>query len=260
MNIAWFQYNIEWLNPKANFNKIKHALDQQDTSIDILVLPEMFDTGFVINPNEIQNRNQEKVLENLKTIANTYDVEIMCSTLWEEGGKFTNRAFFISTEAVEVYDKVHLFLPGGEGKYIQAGKERNIIQSKNKIKVLPLICYDLRFPEISRNHGDIDLLVYSASWPKARIAHWDTLLRARAIENQCFVLGVNRLGTDGNGWQFTGHSQLFDFTGKQIDAFKGKKDFTMEGLRIASIDFSEMHMYRSKLPFLKDIKYKLMEP
>lgn len=252
MKIAWFQYDIKWKDSKSNLSKIKEAIQKSTKDFVLLVLPEMFDTGFVLNPVEIENRVQERVLREMQALSKEHSMSIIFSMIWQEKDQYTNRAFYISGDEIDFYDKIHLFKPGGEGEKYQAGTERKVIETNNGLSILPLICYDLRFPEVSRNKSNIDLIVYVASWPEARTKHWDILLKARAVENQCYVLGVNRVGKDGNNLHYIGHSQLINYTGEIVSS-EQSDDFTNEGLFVADIDINKMHHFRKKLPFLKDI-------
>ena len=256
MKIGWYQYDMKWLDSEANINLIAEKFRSNSIDCDLLVFPEMFDTGFAMKPHELQNRNQSEVLSFMQKLSSQYSCAFVFSMVWKTDDYFTNRLFYVAGPEVEYYDKVHLFGLAGESEYYKSGKERKIITLKNGIRILPLVCYDLRFPEIARNTSDIDLLIYVASWPEARITQWDILLRARAVENQCHVLGVNRLGEDGNGYRYVGHSALYGFDGKhKVDEIE--KAWEGENLIFSTLDFEKQNKYRNKLPFLKDIHYKL---
>jgi predicted amidohydrolase len=188
----------------------------------------------------------------MQEISITYKIEIFLSMIWKENNCFTNRAFYINGDDFTYYDKVHLFAPGGESLNFKAGEERKVIKTVKGISILPLICYDLRFPEISRNKGDIDVIIYMSSWPETRTYHWDTLLKARAIENQCYVLGVNRIGKDGNQLNYIGHSNLIDYYGNEVAIIRNNEN-SRQKISIAHLDFHKMYAYRNKLPFLRDI-------
>ena len=204
MKLAWIQYNIDWKDSESNLSKVKRFVHDASQDYDLLVLPEMFDTGFVLDPESIKGRDQESVLDEMKNISSNGGFSVIFTMIWNESDQYTNRAFYISKGQIQFYDKVHLFAPGGEGENYKAGENRKVIETENGTKILPLVCYDLRFPEISRNTDDIDLIIYCASWPEARTSHWDILLKARAVENQCYVLGVNRIGEDGNNLNYIG--------------------------------------------------------
>lgn len=259
MKIAWFQYDIKWQNSQYNLDKISKTLESCTFQYDLLVLPEMFDTGFVTKPHLIENRDQQAILNHMLSISKKYDSDVCFTMVWkldDEKESYVNRAFYISGGKISHYDKTHLFAPGGESDYYQAGNERIIVESKTGVKILPLICYDLRFPEIARNTDkNIDLILYPASWPDTRIQQWDALLKARAIENQCYALGVNRTGTDAHNLNYVGHSRLFNFLGEEVITNQDHDSIQKETLFIAEINLDKQLNYRQKLPFLNDIRF-----
>lgn len=250
MNIAWLQYDIVWQDTLANLEILDRLIASSEESWDLLFLPEMFDTGFSMDPSNILERDTELVIKWMKQIASTYDCAVGGSVIMRlESGSFVNRFVYIDTEQEAHYDKVHLFSLSGEHKSYQAGKRSISIQHSSGLNIRPLICYDLRFPSISIHRGEIDLIVYVANWPEGRINQWEALLRARAIENQSFVLGVNRIGIDGNGYNYNGMSTIFSYDGKRLQNSKEK-----QGVFIQKIDLAAMKKYREKLPFLEDRK------
>lgn len=252
MKIAWIQYDIHWLNPMKNFSKLEAYLSTLTDKIDLLVLPEMFDTGFYMHPDQLQNRNQNETIEWIRKTARLLNCGMICSTIIKENDKFFNRLIYIDSFTEMHYDKCNLFSMGGEGKTYTAGNEAIIIHTKSEFNIRPLICYDLRFPDISTHTGEIDLIIYVASWPNTRIDQWSALLKARAIENQSFVLGLNRLGQDGNNLNYNGMSCLFSFDGKEI-----KESFSAENIFISEIEKNPLELYRKNLPFLNDRKIKI---
>lgn len=248
MNIAWIQYDIAWQDQQANLDYLTKTIAENKKAIDLLVLPEMFDTGFVMNPDSIENRDQDLTVEWMQETALKYNCAVMGSVVYHLGNSFYNRLFITNGEEVMDYDKNHLFSLSGEDKAYEEG-ETVLDMHWKEMKLRPLICYDLRFPEISRNTEGIDLLIYVANWPETRILQWESLLQARAIENQCYVLGVNRIGSDGNDLSYNGHSILYSFDGTVI-----KDSGDKEGLFSAAIEKTTLDSYRKKLPFLKDCK------
>ena len=166
----------------------------------------------------------------------------------KEGDKVYNRLVWVSkSEKIYTYDKYHLFSLSKEGKYLEKGEERLIIEVYGW-KICPLICYDLRFPVFSRNNVDYDLLIYLANWPVKRIVAWDTLLKARSIENQCFTIGVNRIGHDASGIFFNGHSKVFDAFGKELLSLTENKEQVTQ----IDINFNDLQLKRRQMNFLQD--------
>jgi predicted amidohydrolase len=216
-------------------------------SVDLIVLPEMFSTGFTMNPKDVAETMSGDTVTWLQSIAKSKNVAIVGSLVVKENNQYYNRLLFVFPSGeIEKYDKRHLFTLAGEDKVYTAGKERLIVDYLG-FKICPLICYDLRFPVFSRNTENYDLLLYVANWPKPRVNAWDILLKARAVENQCFVIGVNRVGLDNNNHEYVGHSQAVDFLGNYLlDPQKNESFF------IVTIDKSEMITTRKKLDFLAD--------
>lgn len=249
MKIAWIQYKIEWLKPQRNFEKLEKLLNSITDDFDILVLPEMFDTGFYMNPQTLKDRDYNVTLEWMKTQSEKFDCTIIGSLIVKKNNKSYNRLYCIDKKSTAHYDKIHLFSLSGENNRYSAGDKAIIYETKDGLKLSPFICYDLRFPSISTHKGEVDLLVYVANWPESRAYHWTTLLKARAIENQCFVLGVNRIGRDENDLSYNGDSMLVDFNGQVLEHSENA-----EGIFIQDINLEDMKICRHKLPFLKDRK------
>lgn len=248
MKIAWIQYDIHWENPERNLSFLNSILDNHSSNFDLLVLPEMFDTGFAMNPSALSDRDQNNTIEWMKKTAIKYDTAVMGSLIFQQGDHYYNRIIFTNGDEIAEYDKNHLFKLSGEHHQYEEG-DAVLDMHWKEFKIRPLICYDLRFPEIARNTEDLGLLIYVASWPKARIDHWSTLLKARAIENQCYTLGVNRLGIDGNTFEYNGMSTLFAYDGKEILCSQSES-----GIYQAEIELEAMKAFRKKLPFLQDCK------
>ena len=253
MKIAWIQFDIHWEDQTKNLNHLDTILSNHDESVDLLVLPEMFDTGFAMNPSSLTGRDQDITINWMKETAVKYDCAVMGSIIFKQNQYFRNRLIFTNGEEVADYDKNHLFTLSGENEQYEQGDQVLDMHWKD-FKIRPLICYDLRFPEISRNTEDLSLLIYVASWPKTRITHWNTLLKARAIENQCYVLGVNRLGEDGNNLEYNGMSSLTSFDGTEITNSENK-----EGIFTSTIEIQPLNEFRTKLPFLNDCKLRTQE-
>jgi len=246
LNIALIQSHLLWENPEANRSYFSEKINAISSAIDLIVLPEMFTTGFTMNPQHINTAESKKTLDWLKSEAVKKNAAIVGSTIYEEDTIFFNRLFFVYPNGdVKLYDKKHTFTLAGEDKIYKAGNTRLLLDYKG-FKICPLICYDLRFPVWARNTEAYDILLYVANWPKPRIEAWDALLKARAIENMSYCVGVNRIGLDGLGHEYTGHSAVYDVLGKQV-AFSNKEE-------VLEVSLSKAHigLYRDKLKFLED--------
>lgn len=247
MKVALIQTLIHWENPQANQHHFGKLIDSINEKVDLIVLPEMFSTGFTMHPAAVAEPMSGETIDWLKTIAKSKQSAIVGSLVVHDGGGFYNRLVFIYPDGtIQHYDKKHLFTLAGEDKVYTAGNEKLLVEYSG-FKICPLICYDLRFPVFSRNTEDYDLLIYVANWPKLRINAWDALLKARAIENQSFVIGVNRIGTDANNHEYVGHSQVVDCLG---DFFLEPQE--NEGIFIINLQKSELLETRKTLDFLSD--------
>ena len=246
MKITTLQRDIEWANPSVNINRADEAIDRNPGS-DIYVLPEMFSTGFCTNPEGIAESDNSETLQWLKRKAAAIDAAIAGSVAVTKDGKFYNRFYFVKPDgSVTHYDKKHLFTYGGEHKRFTAGNERVVVEFRG-VRILLEICYDLRFPVWARNRGDYDMILYVASWPTPRVSAWSALLVARAIENQCYVAGVNRVGNDP-ACQYCGGSVVIDPYGKTIAACTDN----LECESTATIDIEALQAFRAKFPVLND--------
>ncbi|MBP7174179.1 MAG: nitrilase family protein [Cloacibacterium sp.] len=242
MKIIGLNQNIIWKNITANKQLIVDLLKNQEA--DVFLLPEMFTTGFCMDAEEIADPNEE-TLQWMKALAKEKNAAIGGSISVKEHGKFFNRFYFVLPNGThEQYDKRHLFSYSGEDKIYTKGNERVIVHCKG-FRVLLQTCYDLRFPVFMRNKGDYDAVFFVANWPETRIEAWKTLLKARAIENQCFVFGVNRIGTDGNNLNYPESSYSFFADGREISEVK-------ESIVTSVWNLEELNLYREKFPFLKD--------
>jgi len=205
MKVTSIQTDLVWENIQANLIHFDKKIEEIDAFSDLLILPEMFSTGFTPNAEKVAENYSGYAFNWLITKAKEKNFAIVASFIFNDEGIFKNRLFFVKPDGqFSYYDKRHLF-GTTEKDALTAGKERVIVNYKGW-RILPLICYDLRFPVWSRNQNDYDLLIYIANWPDKRIAHWQTLLKARAIENQSYTIGLNRIGIDGNGFTYNGMS------------------------------------------------------
>jgi predicted amidohydrolase len=251
LKIGILQFDQVWQDKQANFEKISELLAVQKTDIDLLLLPEMFQTGFTMDVSFAEEMNGRSI-QILTELARSRNCAIYTSLIIEEKQNFFNRGVFISPDGlVHTYDKRKSFGLGGEDQYFTAGKNQTIVAYKDW-KINLQICYDLRFPELCRNHhkdggAAYDMLLYVANWPSKRILHWDSLLKARAIENQCYVLACNRVGKDENQLDYNGHSQAIDMFGNELLAPQEQ-----EGLYVVHISADALIEGRTNLPFLKD--------
>ena len=250
MNVALIQTNIIWENPAENRSVLEAKINSITNDIDLLILPEMFTSGFTMNPSSVAESMQGTTIFWLKNIAKTKNCAITGSLVIVENGNLYNRMVFVFPNGeIQHYDKKHLFTLAGEDKIYTSGKEKVIVNYKD-FKICLQVCYDLRFPVFSRNTENYDLLIYVASWPKVRTNAWDILLKARAVENVSYVIGVNRIGTDNNNFEYIGHSQIIDELGNFI-----LKPTENEGVFITDLEKNKMIETRKKLNFLEDRDY-----
>lgn len=246
MKVVVLQTDIAWANPKENVGYLDAEIDRHE-GVDLFVMPEMFSTGFCTQPEGIAESADSDTLNWMKSKAKEKNCALAGSVAVEEKGRFYNRFYFVHPEGmVEWYDKKHLFTYGGEHKRFTAGQKRLIVNYRG-IRILLLVCYDLRFPVWSRSHKDYDMILYVASWPTSRVEVWKLLLRARAIENQCYVAGVNRVGTDPY-CDYSGGTAVIDPYGKTIAECEDGKP----GAAVADIDMDVLNAFRKKFPVLDD--------
>lgn len=216
--------------------------------VDLIVLPEMFTTGFCVDPSHAEGVIDDgaAAVAWMRRMAERYDAAVTGSVAVTDGERYFNRMYFVRPDGcVEYYDKRHLFAIGGEADHYTAGCRRVVVAWRG-VRILLQVCYDLRFPVFARSRGDYDMIVYAANWPTPRIAVWDTLLRARAIENQCYVAGVNRAGQDP--WcDYCGRTALIDPYGR-VAASCGEGEHVVAG----DIDMDRLAVFRRKFPVLED--------
>jgi predicted amidohydrolase len=200
-----------------------------------------------MNPSAVAEEMQGETVLWLQSLAKAKNLAITGSVVIQEDGNYYNRLLFVfPTGEIQYYNKRHLFTLAGEDKVYVAGSDKLIVAYRG-FRICPLICYDLRFPVYARNVEDYDLLLYVANWPEVRINAWDALLKARAIENMSYVVGVNRIGADDNGYQYIGHSQVVDFLGNYV-----LEPQESEGVFLVELDKELMIKTRQKLDFLSD--------
>lgn len=246
MNVAIIQSDILWGDPQGNRNKADAAIASCPDA-DLYVLPEMFSTGFCTEPEGMAETADSETLAWMKSKAASLGAAIAGSVAVMEEGLYYNRFYFVKPDgSVTSYDKKHLFTYGGEHNHFTAGDRRVVVEYAG-VRILLEICYDLRFPVWSRNHGDYDMAIYVASWPTPRVEAWKSLLTARAIENQCFVVGVNRVGDDPSN-NYCGGSRVIDPYGKIMTACE---DGT-ESVASTEIDMEILEAFRQKFPVLND--------
>jgi predicted amidohydrolase len=252
LKVAAVQYAIQWLDQKANFvilENMLHEFFMSNNSVDLLLLPETFSTGFCIDDKSVQEPEDggADVLW-LKRMAKEFNCVVAGTVFVKQGDKKVNRFYWVSADgSVEYYDKRHLFRLGKEGDFVAPGTARKIFKIKG-IKILPQVCYDLRFPVWSRNQQDYDMMVNVANWPDVRRHVWDTLLKARAIENQAFVIGVNRVGKDGQGITHSGGTCFVDFVGESLVVAEDNQQQVI----CTELDFSALEKFKKDFPAFLD--------
>ena len=243
MRISLIQDIIFWADKAANIQKVEDQLILLAGKTDLVVLPEMFTTGFCTEKLQLAETMEGETVRTLKNWAIKFKIAITGSFIASENEKIYNRAFFVFPSGkIETADKRHLFTLGGEHEHFSAGDKRLIVNYEG-FNILVLVCYDVRFPVWSRNvNNEYDLLIYVANFPQRRIMDWDILLQARAIENQAYVCGVNRVGLDGLGIDYDGHSALLDFKAKPLLKFFEDKT----SIQTAEIKIEPLEQYRLK--------------
>lgn len=247
MKIALIQSSLFWENPKANRNHFEVKINALTENVDLIVLPEMFSTGFTMNPSAVFETMQDETVLWMQSLAKAKKTAITGSLVIKEDDNFYNRLVFVFPSGeLQFYDKRHSFTLAGEDKVYTAGEEKLIIEYLGW-KICPQVCYDLRFPVFARNTEDYDVLLYVANWPKSRIQAWDILLKARSVENMCYTVGVNRVGFDNNNFEHNGHSQVVDYMGNYI--LEPQK---AEDVFIVELNKEKLLEARKKLGFLND--------
>lgn len=246
LHLALIQFDIAWETPEENIKLLNKSMKSVQGA-DLVILPEMWPTGFSMSPEKTAEIAEGPAFQWMRDNAREFKCTIAGSIAAEEEGKYYNRLYIVNDDGTySQYDKKHLFSYAHEDRHYHSGNQRITIEIKGW-KIMPIICYDLRFPVWCRNNLDYDLMVVVANWPEARIHHWDSLLMARAIENQCYVAAVNRIGKDGNGLLYPGHSSVIDMNGKILLEMNDQN-----GIGRVALEKEDLIDYRKRFRFLQD--------
>ena len=253
LNVALFPMQIAWGDKAANIDTLIDIVNKVHPDTELLVLPETFSTGFPTGKDKeevrpIAERNTGKTIDTIKALAMTTGMAICGSFIADTGGLLCNRAFFIEPNGEETFaDKRHLFTMAGEQKVFSPGDTRLAVRYRGW-NLAMIVCYDIRFPAWCRNRrNEYDTLIAVANWPVSRVAAWNTLLQARAIENEAYVLGVDCRGTDDHGFEYDGSSAIIDFKGK----FIATPD-PATGLLYGQLNWDKLNSFRTKFPAWAD--------
>lgn len=253
LRVALLPLNIIWNDKSANLDNLKQKVSTIHPQTDLLILPETFSTGFPVGMNKddvriLAERNTGETIEYLKTIAREHKIAVCGSFIADSGGSLYNRMFFIEPSGEEYFeDKRHLFTMAGENKIFSKGYKRMRVRYRGW-NIAMIACYDIRFPIWCRNYrNEYDVLIAVANWPTVRIDAWNSLLKARAIENEAYVCGVNCQGCDTKGFEYDGSSHTFDFKGKNVSV-------KLEGSDIlyATLSRERLDAFRQKFPAWND--------
>lgn len=247
LDVSIIQANLVWEDKKANLKYFEDKISAINKA-DIIILPEMFTTGFTMNPEPLAEKMDGETANWMLQMASEKKCLLIGSIIIKENFNYFNRLIAAFPDgSLQYYDKKHLFTLAKEHQFYTSGEQQLLINYKGW-KLFPLICYDLRFPVWARNTVDYDVLIYIASWPKLRISAWDALLKARAIENMAYTIGVNRVGVDANGFEYPGHSVILDAYGTELLSTKENQ----EEIGSILIDKDKLNEVRNKLQFLND--------
>lgn len=247
LKITIVQTELHWHDAGANRDHFESVISSLDEVGDLVVLPEMFTTGFTMDAaSQAETMDGESVTW-IRRMASQSNASVCGSVIIEDGGGYYNRFICSSADGhLTTYDKRHLFRLADEQHHYTAGDQRETFEI-NGFRICPMVCYDLRFPVWSRNRGDFDLILYVANWPSRRQFAWDTLLRARAIENLSYAAGVNRVGADGNDVPYTGGSSIVDFLGADLANLADRP-----GTASATLEMQALTDFRDRFAFHKD--------
>lgn len=249
ITISLVQPDLLWEDPEGNVRQLDEMIKKAiPGSTDLIILPETFSTGFTMRSDPFAEEEGGTAVTWMKSLAAERKCYVTGSLIYRErDGLVYNRLLWVSPGGIDNwYDKRHLFRPGGEKENFSQGKERKLF-TLGSFRFLPQICYDLRFPVFSRNRGDYDVMLYVANWPASRQHVWETLTRARAMENQSYLLGTNRVGTDGTGVASIGGTCAIDPTGREIHRMDEKP-----GVESCLLDLETVRNFRKKFPAWKD--------
>ena len=249
MRIALVQAAPAWHDAAANLKLFGHMIDTIEQDVDLVLLPEMFSTGFTMNSGDVAETMAGETVTWMRDQATQRGLTIIGSVVIEDGQYFNRLVWMPPDGYATTYDKRHLFRMASEHEHYAAGRER-VVVTIGSWRVCVSVCYDLRFPVWLRCRNDYDLLLCVANWPAARQAAWNTLLRARAVENQCYVAAVNRVGTDGNGVEYRGGSAVYDWNGTALAAPAERADDP--AVLYASLDLDALRAYRQDFPAWRD--------
>ena len=248
LKVCQVQADLQWEDIDANLQLMEGMLEKAESDTDLVILPETFSTGFTMRSEQLAEGENGKAVQWMKRLAKQKQCYITGSLIYREhDGLIYNRLLWVSPEGIEdYYDKRHLFRPGGEKENFRQGKERKIFKL-GAFRILPQICYDLRFPVFSRNRGDYDVMLYVANWPATRHHVWQILTRARAMENQSYLLATNRVGTDGTGIPSIGGTCTINPIGGEILRMDENP-----AIGISVLDLEKLRNFREKFPAWKD--------
>lgn len=248
LRVTLVQSMLHWEDAAANRAMFSEKLAALKGSTDLVVLPEMFTTGFSMRSTELTETMDGATVAWMRDQAKKIDAAIYGSAIITEGSKYFNRGLFVEPSGrVTVYNKRHLFRFANENDHYAPGTERVVVEWRSW-RILLQVCFDLRFPVFSRNHSDYDAILYVANWPEARRYPWSQLLIARTIENQCYVVGENRVGMDGKGIHYSGDSVVIDPRGAVI----GQVEPSQEGTTTVALDRAALEDFRAKFPVALD--------
>ena len=247
LDISIFQIDLAYKDKSKNYNTID-LLAEKINETDVILLPEMFNTSFIPSDITLAEEMSGTTVNWMKSLSKRKNASVAGTLMIKENNLYYNRLVWVSKNGdIYTYDKCHLFSLAKEDRALTKGNKKIIIK-ENGWSICPLICYDIRFPVFCRNKDEYDILIFLSSWPEKRISAWDTLLKARAIENQCFTIGVNRVGEDLSGVLFPGHSLVYDSFGKILLDCSGKKN-TVKKVVLSK---EKLLLQRRQMNFLKD--------
>lgn len=249
LKVTLVQTGLRWENRTMNLMLLEKKLSAiKKSQTDLIILPEMFTSGFTMNAGKVADVMNGETVNFMQRTASEKNSVICGSVVINEKNKYYNRLLWVSPDGkVQFYDKRHLFRMAGEHHTYSAGNRREVFEIKGW-RICPLVCYDLRFPVWSRNKNEFDLLLYVANWPSRRRYAWKQLLIARAIENQCYVAGVNRIGMDGNNIDYSGDSVVLDALGKKINSAKAGAN----AVETVELNYKSLNDFRKKFPVMLD--------
>ena len=253
LHVALIQADLHWRSIDANLAAFEEKIWGITDPQDLIILPEMFTTGFTMEPGEVAEVANSKTYRWLGQMAKQTEAVVMGSAIINVSGEYFNRMIIAHPDgSYQHYDKVHLFTLAGEDGSFSPGRGRTVFEVKGW-RCLPQICYDLRFPVWTRSRSttenmyEYDVVIYAANWPSPRVQSWDALLKARAIENYAYSIGVNRVGIDGYGKAYSGHSGVYDYLGNTLNFMQDT-----EQIGSVQLNWKELQAYREQYPFQKD--------